>query len=116
MYKKRDSYIPERGDIIFLEFHPQTGREQYGHRPAIVLSPKAYNQKTSLAVLCPITSRVKGYPFEVTVADVLPKQSVVLADQVKSLDWKQRKASFQAKAPSHIVEEVTAKVIALIAG
>src|SRR3989304_7590812 len=82
------SYVPEAGDIVWLRFDPQAGREQAGHRPAVVLSPAAYNAKTSLMVCCPMTTQIKNYPFEVLIAGVGP--SVVLADQVKSLDWRKR--------------------------
>ena len=80
-------YVPRRGDIVWLSFTPQAGHEQAGRRPALVLSPSAYNRKVGLALFCPVTSRVKGYPFEVTVPKGLSVAGVVLADQVKSLDW-----------------------------
>lgn len=85
-------YIPERGDLVWVTFDPQAGHEQAGHRPAIVLSPKAYNGKVGLALMCPVTSQVKGYPFEVAIPDGLPVKGVILSDQVKSLDWRARKA------------------------
>jgi mRNA interferase MazF len=78
--------VPDRGDVVWLEFDPQAGHEQAGHRPAVVLSPRAYNQKSGLALFCPITSRIKGYPFEVVLPPDLPVQGAVLCDQVKSLD------------------------------
>ena len=106
------AYIPDRGHIIWIDFDPQAGREQARHRPALVLSPKAYNRKTSLCVLCPMTSQVKGYPFEVLVAGKEP--SVVLADQVKSLDWRARKAKKKAVASEKVVDEVVGKLSALI--
>ncbi len=98
-------YIPERGDIIWIEFNPQAGKEQSGHRPAIVLSEKKYNQIVGLAILCPITSKEKGYPFEVKINlnDVV---GVILADHVKNVDWIERKATFITKAPDKIVDEV----------
>ena len=80
------SYVPEVGDIIWLEFDPQAGHEQAGHRPAVVLTPKAYNQATGLLICCPLTTKIKGYPFEVTISGT--PQNVALSDQVKSLDWK----------------------------
>jgi mRNA interferase MazF len=86
------AYIPARGDIIWLTFNPQAGHEQAGRRPALVLSPSEYNEKVWLAILCPITSQIKGYPFEVEIPDGLPVTGVVLADQGKSLDWKARQA------------------------
>lgn len=106
------AYVPERGDIIWIDFDPQAGREQARHRPALVLSPKTYNRKTSLCVLCPMTSRIKGYPFEVVVSESEP--SAVLADQVKSLDWKARKAKKKGRANEDILAEVTGKLGALI--
>ncbi len=106
------AYVPDRGDIIWIDFDPQAGREQARRRPALVLSPKAYNRKTSLCVLCPMTSRIKGYPFEVVVSESEP--SAVLADQVKSLDWKVRRAKKKGRAEEGVLDEVTGKVAALI--
>ncbi len=106
------AYIPDRGHIIWIDFDPQAGREQARHQPALVLSPKAYNRKTSLCVLCPMTSRVKGYPFEVLISDEDP--SVVLADQVKSLDWKARKAKKKGQVDESVLAEVVGKLSALI--
>ena len=107
-------YIPERGDIVWLQFNPQTGHEQAGHRPALVLSPAAYNKKTGLMLCCPITSRAKGYPFEVAFPATSKITGVVLADQVKSLDWQSRKAKRKGKAPTEVVLETLAKVHALL--
>jgi len=107
-------YIPDKGDIIWLDFNPQTGREQAGFRPALVLTPREYNRKTSLAVLCPITSHSKGYPFEVALPLKLPVQGVVLVDHLKNLDWNQRRAEFKGRVPSTIMAEVLAKVAALL--
>jgi mRNA interferase MazF len=87
-------YIPERGDIVWLTFTPQAGHEQAGRRPALVLSPSAYNGKVGLAIFCPITSQIKGYPFEVLIPTGLPVNGAILCDQVKSLDWRARKAEF----------------------
>ena len=84
------SYVPDAGDIVWVSFNPQAGREQAGHRPAVVLSPAAYNAKTSLMVCCPMTTQIKNYPFEVVISADNP--SAVLADQVKSLDWRKRRA------------------------
>lgn len=106
------SYIPQAGDIVWLNFTPQVGHEQAGHRPALVLSPKAYNQKTSLMICCPITSQIKDYPFEVLI--VGNPASVVLADQVKSLDWRSRKAKRKGSVSPDELAEVRAKIIALI--
>lgn len=107
------TYMPERGDIIWLNFTPQAGHEQKGMRPALVLSPQQYNKKTGLAVCCPITSNVKGYPFEVLVAGKKIK-GVVLSDHLKNLDWKIRKAKFIEKANSQVMSECMAKASALI--
>jgi len=104
------SFCPRRGDIVWLTFTPKAGHEQAGHRPALVLSPEPYNRKVGLAILCPITSRVKGYPFEVALPDGLKVSGVVLSDQVKSLDWKARQASFCCRAPHGILTEVLAKL------
>jgi mRNA interferase MazF len=111
---RRASYIPRRGDLVWLTFDPQTGHEQRGRRPAVVLSPIAYNQKSSLAICCPITSRVKGYPFEVGVAVVGGVSGVILADQVKSLDWRARRAEFVGRISDKAMIELTAKLAALL--
>jgi mRNA interferase MazF len=107
-------YIPTRGDIVWLSFTPQAGHEQSGHRPALVLSPKSYNDKTSLALLCPITSTSKGYPFEVPLPSQSAISGVVLADQIKSLDWRSRQARFQCQTTRQVVGEVLAKVNVLL--
>ncbi len=98
-------YIPDRGDIVWLNFNPQQGHEQAGVRPALVLSPKSYNRNSKLMLACPITSKVKGYPFEVRV---LAKKidGAVLADQVKNLDWTIRNVSFVEKVPYDVLEQV----------
>ena len=106
------SYIPQAGDIVWLNFTPQTGHEQAGHRPALVLSPQTYNQKTSLMICCPITTHIKNYPFEVPIAG--DPASVVLADQVKSLDWRSRKAKRKGSVSPDELAEIRAKIIALI--
>ena len=105
---------PERGDLIWLSFTPQSGREQAGRRPALVVSPSTYNSKVGLALVCPITSRVKGYPFEVALPEVGPVPGVVLADQLRSLDWRSREAELIAKAPTAVVERVLQLVGALL--
>lgn len=107
------SYIPDRGDIIWLNFTPQAGHEQMGMRPALVLSPEKYNKKTSLAICCPITSNVKGYPFEVLIAGK-KINGAILADHLKNLDWKVRKAKFIEKAPKDVIQECLLKISALI--
>lgn len=106
------SFVPDRGDVIWINFDPQAGREQARHRPALVLSPKAYNRKTSLCIVCPITSQIKGYPFEVAIRD--DDLSVVLADQVKSLDWNVRKAKRKGSVSDDVLAEVIGKLSALI--
>jgi len=105
-------YVPDAGDIVWLNFTPQAGHEQAGHRPALVLTPAAYNDKTSLAVCCPMTTQIKNYPFEVVVAGTPP--SVVLADQVKSLDWRSRNATRKGTVSGEELAEVRAKILALI--
>ncbi|HZK56115.1 MAG TPA: endoribonuclease MazF [Desulfosporosinus sp.] len=107
---------PDRGDVVWLQFNPQTGHEQAGKRPALVLSPKQYNQKTGLALFCPITSKVKGYPFEVKLPEGLSVEGVILADQVKSLDWISRTAQFVCKVPAEIMQEVILKIETLFEG
>ena len=107
-------YVPERGDLVWLQFDPQVGHEQAGHRPALVVSPKAYNRKIGLALFCPITSQIKGYPFEVILPEELPVSGAVLSDQVKSLDWRARDAQFVCAAPEDILDEVQARVLALL--
>jgi len=107
-------YVPRRGDIVWLSFTPHAGHEQAGRRPALVLSPLAYNRKVGLALFCPITSRVKGYPFEVAIRKGLAVTGVVLADQVKSFDWQARHAEFADRLPDVEVAEVLGKVIALL--
>jgi len=107
-------YIPERGDIVLLQFNPQAGHEQSGKRPALVLSPKAYNSKVGLAVFCPITSNIKGYPFEVIFPERFKISGAVLADQVKSLDWRARKAKKLGRFPGDLLKEVFAKIRPLL--
>lgn len=112
MSKKQ--YIPGRGDIIWLTFNPQAGHEQSGRRPAVVISPKSYNEKVGLAILCPITSQKKNYPFEVEIPEGIGVQGVILSDQIKNLDWRIRKAEFIAMLPKEIMREVLAKIEVLI--
>lgn len=107
-------YVPDRGDIVKLNFSPQSGHEQAGYRPALILSPAAYNKLSSLALMCPITNQVKGYQFEVALTEEMETTGVVLSDQVKSFDWRARQAKFIEKAPIDVVEEVLAKVEALL--
>ncbi|OYX02342.1 MAG: toxin MazF [Caulobacter vibrioides] len=105
-------YVPDAGDIVWLQFDPQAGHEQAGRRPALVLSPASYNGKRGMMVCCPMTSRIKGYVFEVVVPGAEP--SAVLADQVKSLDWVARRATRKAVAPPAVLAEVRAKLKALL--
>ena len=106
------SAVPDAGDIAWLAFSPQAGHEQAGYRPALVLSPASYNSKTSMMVCCPMTTQLKGYPFEVVVTKTPP--SAVLADQVKSLDWRARRATRKGSVPEPVLAEVRAKIRALI--
>ncbi len=107
-------WVPGRGDIIWVTMAPTKGHEQSGRRPALVVSPAAYNGKVGLAILCPITSRVKGYPFEVQIPDRLPVEGVVLSDQVKSLDWRARGAEFVCTLPEDITLVVLQKLDTLV--
>lgn len=114
MVRRAGPYVPERGDIVWLDVDPQTGREQMGRRPALVVSPSTYNGRVGLALFCPITSSRKGYPFETALPDGLAVSGVVLADQVRSLDWRRRKAAFITSLPSQTVTDVQAKILALV--
>ena len=107
-------YVPERGDLLWLTFDPQAGREQAGRRPALVLSPMAYNRRSNLALVCPITSQVKGYPFEVGLPAGLPVSGVVLTDHLKSADWLDRQCEFIATVPEQVLDEVRAKLKPLL--
>jgi mRNA interferase MazF len=107
-------YVPSRGDAVWISFNPKAGHEQAGRRPALVLSPSSYNGKVGLAILCPITSQVKGYPFEVTIPFGSKLGGVVLADQVKSLDWRTRKAELICKLPRETTGEVLDKLATLL--
>ncbi|MGL5805136.1 MAG: endoribonuclease MazF [Xenococcaceae cyanobacterium] len=104
------SYCPEQGDIIWLDFNPQLGREQANRRPSLVLSPFDYNRTVKLVLVCPITSRSKGYPFEVLIPDGLAVSGVILSDQIKSFDWQLRKSEFICKAPDNIIRQVVVKI------
>lgn len=107
-------YTPGRGDVVWLTFHPQAGHEQAGRRPALVLSPASYNRKVGLALFCPITSQVKGYPFEVPIPKGLAVAGVVLSDQVKSLDWRARAAQFICRLPAGATAEALEKLGTLL--
>jgi mRNA interferase MazF len=108
------AYVPERGDLVRIQLNPRAGHEQAGHRPALVISPATYNGRVGLALLCPITSQVKGYPFEVQLPGEGKIGGVVLADQLKSLDWRTRQSEFVAHAPAEVVQEVLAKLATLL--
>lgn len=109
-------YCPRRGDLVWLSFSPQAGHEQAGHRPALVLSPDSYNRKVGLALFCPVTSQIKDYPFEVAIPQGLKLKSggAILADQVRSLDWKARKAKYICSLPNDTLTEVMEKLEILL--
>jgi mRNA interferase MazF len=108
------AYAPDRGDAVWVTFNPQAGHEQAGRRPALVLSPVAYNRKVGLAVLCPITNQIKGYPFEVVIPDGLKVTGAILSDQVKNLDWKVREAKLICSLPPSVTQEALKKLNALL--
>jgi len=108
------SYIPDRGDIVWIEFDPQSGREQSGLRPAITMSPKKYNEKTGLGLFCPITTAIKGYPFETTLPETCKIRGAILTDHIKNMDWRSRNVKFISKLDEHILDDVTKKVAVLI--
>ncbi len=105
-------YVPDAGDIVWLNFTPHAGHEQAGHRPALVLSPATYNEKAGLMVCCPMTTQIKNYPFEVVIARI--PAAVVLADQVKSVDWRVRRARRKGTVSAEELADVRAKILALI--
>jgi mRNA interferase MazF len=109
-----DKYIPERGDLVWIDMNPQAGHEQAGRRPAVVLSPIAYNSKVGLALFCPITSQIKGYPFEVNIPEGFKVRGAILSDQVKSLDWKVRNAELFDKLPESVFLEILKKLTTLL--
>jgi len=108
------AYVPERGDAVWIMLNPQAGHEQAGRRPAVVLSPAAYNGKVGLAILCPITNQIKGYPFEVVLPSGLAVTGAILSDQVKSLDWRARNATFICRLPAPTIAEVLQKLTTLV--
>lgn len=110
----RRSYVPDRGDIVWLNFTPHAGHEQAGHRPALVLSPARYNRASGLMLCCPMTARIKGYPFEVPVEAAGGLPGVVLADQLKSVDWQARRAQRKGRAANEVVADVLARIQALL--
>src|SRR5690348_8515572 len=107
--RQKASYVPERGDLVWLDFDPQAGREQRGRRPAVVLSPSRYNRKVELGIFCPVTGQAKGYAWEVAIPPGLGVSGVILADQIKSLDWKKRRIQFAARLPREVLDEVLDK-------
>ena len=107
-------WAPDAGDLVWLTFDPQAGREQAGRRPALVLSPALYNRRSGLALMCPITSRLKGYPFEVEIPEGLGIAGAILADHVKSLDWRARRAERAGKVPASVLREVQARLAPLL--
>ena len=111
---KGSPYAPARGEIVWLQFEPQAGHEQSGRRPAVIVSPREYNEKVGLCLCCPVTSQAKGYPFEVDLPAGLEVKGVVLCDQVKSLDWKARRARTIGSLSSRSVKEIQARILALI--
>ena len=109
------TYVPDRGDAVWITLNPQAGHEQAGRRPAVVLSPVAYNGKVGLAILCPITNQIKGYPFEVVIPAGLGVTGAILSDQVKSLDWHARNVTFICHLPPATLQEVLQKLNTLVA-
>src|SRR3954465_10510264 len=107
-------YVPDRGDVVWISFNPQAGHEQAGRRPVVVLSPASYNGKVGLAILCPVTNQIKGYPFEVLIPQGLKITGAVLSDQAKSLDWKVRQAELICRLPEAAVKEVLKKLHTLL--
>jgi mRNA interferase MazF len=110
----KPAFVPDAGDFVWLTFDPQAGREQAGRRPALVLSPKIYNVRSGLALTCPITSHAKGYPFEVIVPAGRGASGVILADHLKSIDWKARHAERLGRCPDEVMDEVRAKLAPLL--
>ncbi len=111
---RRAPYVPERGDVVWITLNPQAGHEQAGRQPAVVLSPSAYNGRVGLALLCPVTNQVKGYPFEVLIPEGLAVNGVILADQVKSLDWRVREAEFACSLPAETARDALQRAIVLL--
>jgi mRNA interferase MazF len=107
-------YVPGRGEVVWLQFDPQAGHEQAGRRPAVIVSPRQYNGRTGLALCCPITSRIKGYPFEVSLGEGAEVSGVILADRIKSLDWRARRARKLWTLPDEALQELLAKVRVLV--
>ena len=110
----RTPFIPDAGDLIWMNFDPQAGREQAGRRPAVVLSPASYNRKSELALVCPVTTKSKGYPFEVPLPEGSPISGVVLADQVKSIDWANRRAERIGQVSPDVLDEILGRIRPLL--
>ena len=108
------AYVPARGDLVWLQFNSRAGHEQAGHRPAVVISPGSYNRRVGLTVCCPVTSQVKGYPFEVLLPQGLGVEGAILSDQIKSLDWRVRKARRIGSVPADVLQETVGKILALV--
>ena len=108
------TYVPQCGDVVRITLNPQAGHEQAGRRPAVVLSPQSYNGKTGLAILCPITNQIKGYPLEVLIPAGLSVAGAILSDQVKSLDWRARNAELVCTLPTDTISEVLQKLVTLL--
>ena len=113
MARRPRAYVPER-DIVYLQFNPQAGHEQAGHQPALVLSPAVYNRRSSLMLCCPMTTHKKGYPFEVELPQGLKAKGAILCDQIKSLDWRARRATRVGSVPDVVMQEVTARILVLV--
>ncbi len=111
----KNRYIPDRGDLVWLNFSPSFGHEEAGRRPALTLSPKKYNSKTNMAIFCPITRSIKSYPFEVEIV-IGKEKSAVLTDQIRALDWSKRKCEFVSKISEARLSEVQDKILELIKG
>jgi mRNA interferase MazF len=108
------SFVPSRGDLVWLQFNPRAGHEQAGHRPALVISPSSYNRRVGLAICCPVTTQVKGYPFEVLLPEGLGVEGAILSDQVKSLDWRTREARRIGSVPPAVLQETIGKILTLV--
>jgi len=108
------AFVPDAGDLVWVTFDPQAGREQAGRRPALVLSPKIYNVRSGLALICPITNQAKGYPFEVVIPSGGSSSGVILADHLKSIDWKARHAERLGRCSDEVMDEVRAKLAPLL--
>ena len=109
-----EPYAPSRGEIVWLQFEPQAGHEHSGRRPAVIISPREYNQQVGLCLCCPVTSKAKGYPFEVELPPGMKVEGVVLCDQLKSLDWKARNARIIGTLPGRSLKEIQARILALV--